>query len=258
MSMETQPMPLEALSEANGGLDDFRITAPSEILAYLKQLCSSNVSLSLVGPEGPSVSTTVWAVDSERGMVSFSAESNNPDLERILLARDALVVGYLDNVKLQFDVSDMTLARGGKPSAMNARIPKEMFRFQRRDAYRVKPLPRSAPYAHMRHPDAIESPIELRVIDLSIGGCALLVPAGLPSIEPGMVLEGVHIDLDGNASMRCNLLVHHLSTIDEDLGEAPGSVRIGCEMIGIGPDSARQLQRFIDQTQQRRRHVLSL
>ena len=34
--METLPMPLESLSASNGGLDEFRITAPREIVALLK------------------------------------------------------------------------------------------------------------------------------------------------------------------------------------------------------------------------------
>ena len=50
--MDTLPMPLEALSAAHGGLDDFRMTAPREIAAMLKQLCDGNVMLNLNGSDG--------------------------------------------------------------------------------------------------------------------------------------------------------------------------------------------------------------
>ncbi len=62
------------------------------------------------------------------------------------------MVGYLDNVKLQFDVHDLVLVRGARASALSARCPRELFRFQRRNAFRVRPLLRSAPMARLRHP----------------------------------------------------------------------------------------------------------
>lgn len=258
MAMETQPMPLDALSKLPGGLDDFRISAPSEVHSYLKQLCNGNVLLNLVGSEGTGYMTTVWAVDSARNVVCFSADASDPDLQRVLASHDVVAVGYLDNIKLQFDVSGLVVTRSGKLSALNARIPHEMFRFQRRDAYRVRPLPRSAPVAHMRRASKPDEPIELRVLDLSISGCSLLIPQGMSAMEPGTVLEGVHIDLDGSSTMRCNLLLHHVSDIGESQGEAQGSLRIGCEMLDVGQDSLRALQRFIDYAQQRRRHSFSL
>ena len=38
MPMDTLPMPLDAVAAAHGGLDDFRITAPSELATMLKRL----------------------------------------------------------------------------------------------------------------------------------------------------------------------------------------------------------------------------
>jgi c-di-GMP-binding flagellar brake protein YcgR len=256
--METLPMPLDELSRAPGGLDDFRISAPSEVLAYLKQLLSGNVVLNLVGADGPGVPTTVWAVDPARGSLTLSADLTDADMQRLLATNQSVAVGYLDNVKLQFDASGLTVAGRGKQGALTMSIPKEIFRFQRRDAYRVRTAPRFAPSAYLRHPAARGEPLELRVLDLSIGGCALLVPAGSPPMEPGMMLEGVHIDLDGNNTMRCTLMLHHVSSVGEGLADDPGSLRIGCELMDIGPDSRRILQRFVDQAQQRRRATLAL
>jgi c-di-GMP-binding flagellar brake protein YcgR len=261
MSMETQPMPLEELSKAPGGLEDFRITAPSEIAGYLKKLCAGSVTLNLVGPDGPGYVTTVWAVDTDRGNVVFSADLTDADLQRILRAGDSVIVGYLDAIKLQFDASGLVVAREGRTGALNLRMPREMYRFQRRDAYRVKPLPRAAPSAHMRHPEARDRPLELRVLDLSMGGCALLAPGGTPTLVAGMSLPGVHIDLDGQSTVRGTLLLRHVAPLDDSNADGlpvkPGSVRVGCELLDMSPECCRVLQRFIDQTQQRRRNVMS-
>ena len=86
------------------------------------------------------------------------------------------MVGYLDSVKVQFDVSDLVLVHGNRASVLSCPLPREMFRFQRRNAFRVRPLMRSAPVARLRHPDMPDIEFALRVIDVSIGGCALFLP----------------------------------------------------------------------------------
>jgi c-di-GMP-binding flagellar brake protein YcgR len=40
--------------------------------------------------------------------------------------------------------------------------------------------------------------LALRVLDVSIGGCALLLPADVPALEPGVTLQGVEIELDAD------------------------------------------------------------
>lgn len=251
--METLPMPLDALSKGPGGLDDFRISAPPEVHAYLKKLCNGNALLNLVNAEGNSYTTTVWAVDASRDMVCFSADASDPELQRVLNGRDVVAVGYLDNIKVQFDVVGASMARSGKLSALNARIPRELFRFQRRDSYRVRPLPRCAPAAHFAHPDERDMMLELRVYDLSTGGCALILPDGVPPLAPGSIIENVQVDLDGSNTIHCTLLMHHVSSLNEE----HAGLCIGCEMLDLSSDSIRLLQRFIDQSQQRRRSPLN-
>lgn len=256
--METQPMPLDALSEAASGLDDFRVSAPSEVLAYLRNLCDGNVILTLVAPDGRHGATTVWAVSGERGTLSFSVDAADPVFEHILKAGSAIAVGYLDSIKVQFDVAGLVpLRQAGRLSALGADIPPVLYRIQRRNAYRVKPLPRTAPIAHMRHPDARHVPLEMRVLDLSIGGCSLVAPPNSPRLETGMVLENVHIDLDGHNTMRCSLRLCHvvrLADFQGDAADSECSLRVGCEILDLTQDNERELQRFIDQTQ-RRRHM---
>lgn len=255
MVMETQPMPLDALAEQAGGLDDFRLSAPSEVVSYLKLLCTGSVMLNLVGQDGERVAATVWAVDTARNVLTLSVDPKDPELQQLLATNRSVAVGYLDNIKVQFDASGLTITTRGQQGAVSMSIPREIFRFQRRDAYRVKPPPRVAPSAHLRHPAARHEPLELRVIDMSVSGCALLVPPGAPHMEPGATLEGVHIDLDGSNSIRCTLHLHHVSSLGDGVGEEPGSLRLGCELLDVGPESRRLLQRYIDQAQQRRRSL---
>ncbi len=247
--MQTLPMPLSAMASADDGLADFRIGEAAEIATLLRRLCDGSVALNLNGPDGASVSASLWTVDAERGVLSFGAEAGDPRWQSLLEGDEAVVVAYLDNVKLQFDVTGLLLVHGGRSSALNCAMPREVFRFQRRESFRVRPLLRAAPTAHLRHPAMPEMQLALRVLDVSIGGCALFLPDDVPPFEPGVLLNGVAIELDPDARFAATLRLQHVTAINPD---SPG-VRLGCEMIKLASDGQRALQRYIDQTQKRRR-----
>lgn len=242
-------MPLESLSAQHGGLDEFRISAPREILAMLKQFQDGNVLLNLNGSNGAMLSTTLWSLDPTRGQLSFSADAHAPVTQQLVECDEAVAVGYLDSIKVQFDVQGLVLVRGVGGSAISARLPRELFRFQRRNSFRVRPLLRSSPVARVRHPAIAEMQLALRVIDVSIGGCALFLPDDVPAMQPGMVMNQVQLDLDADTRVMANLRLQHVSVLN---AEARGA-RLGCEFVQLGTDGERTLQRFIDQTQKRRR-----
>jgi c-di-GMP-binding flagellar brake protein YcgR len=124
-----------------------------------------------------------------------------------------------------------------------------MFRFQRRDCFRVRPLLRSEPVARFAHPSQPGVDLELRVIDVSIGGCALLVPHNVPPIEPGVKVNAIELELDADTHVSIPMQLLHLSSMAV---EAKGS-KLGCEFVRPSSDSLRTLQRYIDQTQKKRR-----
>lgn len=249
MSAETLPMSLHALGGAPGALDDFRIHAPSEVQALLKQLQDGNVLLHLCSPEGAAYTTTLWALDAGRGVVCFSADANDPTLQRLLESDEAAAVGYLDSIKVQFDLQGLVLVHGARTAALNATYPRELFRFQRRTSYRVRPLASSTPVAVVPTPEASGGKMELRVVDVSLTGVALFLPDDAPALKPGATLSHVAIELDADTRLSVTLLLHHVTALNP---ESKGS-RLGCEMCGLSGDAARALQRYIDQTQKRRR-----
>lgn len=247
--MNTLPMPLDAVAAAHGGLDDFRITAPAELAAMLKRMLDANAVVNLNAPNGTAVTAALWAVDAARGVISFSADDHAPQLQSLIECNEAVAVAYLDSIKVQFDVQGLLLVHNGRSSAISCGYPREMFRFQRRNAYRVRPLLRNAPTASLRHPMIPDMQLSLRVLDVSIGGCALFLPEDVPMIEPGVLLNGVDLDLDADTRITAPLRLQHVTSLQLN---ARG-VRLGCEMVNASNDSLRALQRYIDQTQKRRR-----
>lgn len=239
-------MPLDALGAA-GGLDEFRVDAPREVASMLRQLLDTSAQLNLNASDGHVVAATLWTTDVDRGSIGFSVDKTDPALDALLECEEAVVVGYLDSVKLQFDVQDLVLVRSPNANILNCRYPRELYRFQRRNAYRVRPLLRSSPVAKLRHTEIAEMQLTLRVLDISIGGCALFLPDDMPAVQPGSTLNQVQIELDADTRFRVDLKLHHVTSLGAD---AKG-VRLGCEFMRADPSALRSLQRYIDQTQKR-------
>ena len=256
---------LDALGARPGGLDDFRITSTREILATLRQLQQGNVRLHLNRGSGSghsrhSLPVTVWSVEDEH--IGFSIDINVSATDASLLALlegdDVVAVGCVDAVKLQFEARAMVLVHGARASVLRCACPREMFRFQRRGAFRVQPLARSAPLARLRHSADAPSPLSasntgvalaLRVLDVSIGGCALLLPADLPGMPAGSVIRQVEVRLDDDTHFHVDLRLQHATSLNVE----SGGMRLGCEFVNADAATLRALQRFIDQTQKRSR-----
>lgn len=244
--METRPATFDGMS-GPGGLEEFRVSTPREIGLLLKQLLDGSVLLNLNASDGSVYTSAIWTMDSSRGTIGFNADPNDPALQGLLQCEEVVVVGYLDSVKVQFDVHDHVLVHGHKASILSCPFPHELFRFQRRNAFRVRPLMRNAPMARIRHPDMPELEFALRIIDLSIGGCGLFLPEDVPAMNPGTLIQAVRMELDADTRLDVSMRLQHITAIN---AEARG-VRLGFEFARAGGDALRILQRFIDLTQKR-------
>jgi flagellar brake protein len=244
--METKPAPLASMS-GKEALEEFRISSPRDVGTLLKQLLDGAVVLSLHSTDGSVFRSAIWTMDSARATIGFNADPNDPAMQAVLHSQEIVVVGYLDSVKVQFEVHHPVLVHGNRASVLSCPFPRDVYRFQRRNAFRVRPLMRSAPIAKLRHPGQQDNEIELRIVDLSIGGCALFLPADVPVMDAGVQLAGVRMELDEDTRLEVDLRLQHVTSINN---EGRG-LRLGFEFVRPNGDTLRTLQRFIDLTQKR-------
>lgn len=244
--METRPAPLEGMND-DDALDEFRVSSPRDIQLILKQLLDGSILLNLHGDGGIAITTALWTVDSARGTLGFNADPKDPAVASLLQSAEVAVVGYLESVKVQFDVQHLMLVTGQKASVLSCAMPRELFRFQRRNAFRVRPLTRAAPMARFAHPDMREIDLALRVVDISIGGCGLFLPDDLPTMNRGTVVPEVRIELDADTRFEVTLRLQHSTLVHDGARGA----RLGFEFQRPGGEVTRVLQRYIDLTQKR-------
>jgi c-di-GMP-binding flagellar brake protein YcgR len=238
-------MPISRADTA--ALDEYRITAQAEIQPMLQKLLEERTLVTLSGPNGVSYTTLVWQVDPIRQTLSFSASDGDLQLGALLEAGEIVAVAYLDSIKIQFDLDGVVEVRGGRHHALNARYPKELYRFQRRSAFRVQPFATKAPVARFRHPVMHDMALALRVLDVSLSGIALFLPDNVPMINGGVKIGQCHLDLDDETQLEVGLIIHHITAINP---ESKGA-RLGCEITGLSWND-RSLQHYINQTQKRR------
>lgn len=242
--------PGASTGDAPFDVSEHRVRALVEIRALLKQFVEGDVPLSLTTPDGLHYATSLWAEDPQRGVLVFAADPRDDAVQRLAESHEVMATGYLDSVKVQFDLHDLVLVHGRSASAFNAQYPREVYRFQRRHAYRVRPAGRAQPHAVLSHPDLARRQIDLRVIDISHTGVALMLNEELNLFRSGQMLPEVVIELDASTWLRVTLRVMHVS----EVGLSPTQYRrIGCELVDLSPAAQRDLLRYLDHTQKRHR-----
>jgi c-di-GMP-binding flagellar brake protein YcgR len=240
----TQPAPMSTLT--GQAIDEFRVAHPAELTSLLRSLVDGSVLVQLSAPGGVAYTTVLWSVDTQQRRISLDIDPAHPQVAALIDAGEATAVAYLDTIKLQFDLQGLVLLHGKTASVLQAALPQVLYRFQRREYFRVRT--REGAQAHFRHPAQPQMALALRVLDLSVGGCALAVPADVPPIAAGIRVAGVRIELDVDTQFVTELAVQHVSS---GLQSPVQGTRLGCAFGALDGAAQRNLQRFIDLTQRR-------
>ncbi len=223
---------------------DYRLDAPGEIMNWLRELLQSQARLQLSTPAGEAIHTVLRALDTPRGMLTMEAPQSGDTLAPVLASDELVATAYLDRIKLQFDVSALVAIRGDGAEVLRAPVPLRLYRFQRRQAYRVASAGQLYPALKLANADLPR----IRVVNVSAGGVALHWPAnGVPVPRAGEEIAGT-LELEREVSFATLLRVQHLTQ-----GEQGGPHQAGCAFVSLAPTAARALQVFIDQAQKRER-----
>jgi flagellar brake protein len=244
--MDTTPFPEPEAPE----LERYWLYSSIEIASMLGRLCADRVSMTVYwGRDGQFAVTQILEVDTVRGELEFDLPNQPQQQARLLAAGDLVGVAFVENVKLQFNVaSPRPSSCGGYPS-FRAALPERVLRLQRREYYRVRtPDSLSAtclvPYSGDR--EQYES---LRVIDLSVGGLAMLAYPRHFDLNSANVIDRCYLDLPSVGTLTVRMRVAHVET------SADGqSRRLGCEFVDLSPHARMMLQRYVQRIDVEQRH----
>ncbi|MCV2367413.1 flagellar brake protein [Roseateles oligotrophus] len=237
--MSTKAQATSEAQQETAETSDFRVQAPSEILSLLRTLQTQKTRVSLSTPNGASLSCSLIDIDTERASLSFDIAPANEQLQALLSADEITAVAYLDQIRLQFELEDPVLIN----AALRCNSPIVMYRFQRRQTFRVQNSLRT-PQVRLVHPLHPDLHLSLRILDLSLGGVALLLPAEVEPFPPGCELASAQVNLARDIRFNTGLRLKNARPID-----ALGNTQLGWTFTQLDAEATLFLQRYIDQTQ---------
>jgi c-di-GMP-binding flagellar brake protein YcgR len=235
--MDTTPFPETESPE----LERFWLYSKFEIDALIAHLCDDRVPMTVYwGRDGECAVTQIMKVDAVCDQVHFDLP-NQPQLQaRLLAADDVVCVAFIESVKIQFAIGAPRRSSDGRYPTFLSSLPERVLRLQRREYYRVRtPENLSAsclvPYSGDR--TQYES---LRVLDLSVGGLAMLAYPRLFDPSVTAVIDRCYLDLPGVGTVTVRLRVAHVDISADGL-----SRRCGCEFVDLSPQARMMLQRYV-------------
>jgi c-di-GMP-binding flagellar brake protein YcgR len=250
--LDTVPAAIQRV-DSSGPWARFRVSDPRERAATLREICRGDVPLTLGTAAGPTCSALLWAVDDENERLHFSVAPASQNVGAVVSAPKVWAAGYLGDVKLQFDLPELSIELGGPQPMLRALAPRHMLRLPRRGAMRVRRGEAQAPVASLRLPPASDTVLQMRVVDISMSGCALSRPIGSPAPAPGMEIEKVEVMLDEDAIFVADLRVQHVTLV----AASRSGARVGCAWQGLSRRAAETLELWIERGR-RRRDLVSL
>lgn len=182
-------------------------------------------------------------------------DGNHSDVvnQRVLQADYLMCVSQLDRVRIQFRLHDLELVENEGRPAFQAPMPEWMVRLQRRELFRLA-IPAShhvvctVPVSAGAGLPAVS--MDLRVLDISGGGVALMLPDNHSAFHPKKRFERCELRLPEVGKIPVTLEVCYVSKLEQRPGHA--IMRSGCRFVDLPFNLENQVLNYIFRTERAR------
>ena len=226
-----------------GDEQKFLISAPKEIQLILQAIAQKKSNAMLYINDGEHIIKTVFLAANERG-IWLDVGPSDEDNASVLLCDSITLVTMHQGAKVQFFCHQMELAMYASHPAFFCPLPAKMVRLQRREYFRLL-IPADVPLKCVIPPktDKPIRPNEITIMDLSVGGIALVCKEQGVHLEEGEIYPDCQIDLPGIGMLTATLQVKNLFDITSPTGHI--TKHAGCEFVHPDGPTGMLLQRFV-------------
>lgn len=233
-------------------LERFSVYSRVEIVGMLRSLREAGVLVTAYFNADPGFGvTTLLQVNEAGGTLVFDNLSDEVAQRRLLAAPAVTLVGFIEAIKLQFKVTGARPVTFEDQPAFAVALPRQVLRLQRREAFRVRPPLSKAATCRVPFGDVGGQYEALRVLDISVGGLAVLTYPEKFDVAAGTVIEACQLDLPGVGGFSVGLRVCHVDVLPRD----EKARRCGCEFVQLAPAARLTLQRYINKIDADQRKV---
>lgn len=215
----------------------FRVPDRLSADTVLRELVSRGVLVSVFG--GRVVfCTVVEAFDADTIDLAIGRERRHDPFEGPQGPGPRLItfVAFMEDVKIQVTAHPRAVVLADGKLRLRLDRPEAMFRLQRRDGFRVRPLHGDPAFCHLRGPTGryVRAP----VVDVSVVGVAFALPEGLSEPTLGSVYQHCQLQLADCEIIPCDLVVSRTEAV-------PGGHRVCCRIAPRSRAAEQALQRTI-------------
>jgi c-di-GMP-binding flagellar brake protein YcgR len=245
--MRTKEIPLKIELFSKDDENDYLISNPKEIVSILHTIAQRKSRVALYYNEGISMVLTLILAADENG-VWIDAASNPLDNRLIERSNRVIFVSTHNQAKVQFIANDVMLGTYEDAPAFSLALPRKLLRLQRRDYFRLVTAETGALNCIIRPVTKQSAQQEVTVMDISIGGVALVCEQSGVELQPGMVYEHCQIELPGLGTVEAAIEVKNAFEITDRSGKVKR--RAGCVFVKPDGKTTMLLQRYVAQMQQ--------
>ncbi|MDQ7990288.1 MAG: flagellar brake protein [Candidatus Dactylopiibacterium sp.] len=219
-----------------------------EIAYVLRQLAARrSLTTGYFGSTRDFMLTTVLSVSADNQWVYIDVGSDDAVTQGAVKSDRLQCATQIDNIKVQFALHTLSHATHEDSPAIRAAIPDSLLRLQRREHFRMQAPTAEPIVCAIPQPDG--SSVTTRVIDISGGGIALMLPTGYEP-QQGDVLENCRLNLP-ETPVTVKLEVRNLFRIRTRTGQ--DLLRAGCQLLNPSPAVTNNIQRYIFRVERERR-----
>lgn len=241
-------VPLKIETLAAGEENQFLISSRKEILFILHTIEHKQTRSALFfDNDATSLFTTLLAVD-ESGLW-LGASTEDAMNRSVVSSQKVVFVSSHYHVKIQFISDTIKAVRFKDQDAFFVPLPQSILRIQRRDYFRLPvpvqhPLKCVIPTAKLDEPPMEQ---QVTIMDISVGGIALVCEERGIELRPGEIHHQCHIELPDVGTLTASIEVRNSFEVTTPEGQL--QKRAGCEFRQLDGATAIMLQRYISNMQ---------
>lgn len=245
MRSKEVPLKIEVFSQEDE--NDFILRDQKAILSVLRDIVQQQNRVALYYNDDSSMVLTLMLAADETG-IWVDASPNPVDNRNIERSNRIVFVSTHNMAKVQWVSNETTQGLYQNSAAFFLPLPRKLLRLQRRDYYRLLSVEPNAltcrirPYAAKRHVHH-----HMTVMDISIGGIALVCAEDAVELTPGMIYQDCDIELPDVGTIHTGIEVKSLFEITTRTGEVKR--RAGCTFVKPDAETTMMLQRYVAQAQ---------
>ncbi len=235
-----------------GTYSQFLLHGKTEILFVLRSLQGTAARITIYFNDGRDfLLTTLLAVDDDTIVLDYGS---NEEMDRKALDSDKLFCAtQQEHVRIQFILRGLKLIKHEGRPAFRAAFPDSLLRLQRREFYRLtvpvlRPLRCIVPYTK---PDGSRAQTEVKVVDISGGGVAIMSPPEDMRFEADSEFPNCRLELPEIGFVVATLRV--CAVFEVALRNGSTVKRAGCKFLNLPGPMMTQVQRYIIKVERERK-----